>query len=173
MNELNKPDKNRYAYLRQLPIGKELLDIAPVPASCPEDEAYVDALEEAIIEREKENPTGFFPMQISNGSSSRPAMCLRRIRRRLNLSLQNTRLPRRPAGTSPKSVSLPQRCRKKTRIPSGAVFDWQENHGGVPGNSIDGCQLIFTNVYDNAIIGDIGSTKDHAFTVKVWMSQVL
>ena len=27
----------------------------------PEDEAYVDALEEAIIEKENENPTGFFP----------------------------------------------------------------------------------------------------------------
>ena len=63
MDELKRLDNNQYAYLRQLPIGKllELLDIAPVPASCPEDEAYVDALEEAIIEKENENPTGFFP----------------------------------------------------------------------------------------------------------------
>ena len=63
MDELKRLNNNRYAYLRQLPIGKllELLDVAPVPASCPEDEAYVDALEEAIIEKENENPTGFFP----------------------------------------------------------------------------------------------------------------
>ena len=63
MDELKKLNHDQYAYLRQLPIGKllELLDIAPVPASCPEDEAYVDALEEAIIEKEKENPTGFLP----------------------------------------------------------------------------------------------------------------
>ena len=63
MDELKGLDNNQYAYLRQLPIGKllELLDIAPVPASCLEDEAYVDALEEAIIEKENENPTGFFP----------------------------------------------------------------------------------------------------------------
>lgn len=63
MDELKRLNNNQYAYLRQLPIGKllELLDIAPVPASCPEDEAYVDALEEAIIEKENENPTGFFP----------------------------------------------------------------------------------------------------------------
>lgn len=63
MDELKKLNHNQYAYLRQLPIGKllELLDVAPVPASCPEDEAYVDALEEAIIEKEKETPTGFLP----------------------------------------------------------------------------------------------------------------
>ena len=63
MDELKKLDNNQYAYLCQLPISKllELLDVAPVPASCPEDEAYVDALEEAIIEKEKENPTGFLP----------------------------------------------------------------------------------------------------------------
>ena len=63
MDELKRLNNNQYAYLRQLPIGKllELLDIAPVPASCPEDEAYMDALEEAIIEKENENPTGFFP----------------------------------------------------------------------------------------------------------------
>ena len=63
MDELKRLNNNQYAYLRQLPIGKllELLDVAPVPASCPEDEAYMDALEEAIIEKENENPTGFFP----------------------------------------------------------------------------------------------------------------
>lgn len=63
MDELKRLDNNQYAYLHQLPISKllELLDVAPVPASCPEDEAYVDALEEAIIEKEKENPTGLFP----------------------------------------------------------------------------------------------------------------
>ncbi len=54
---------------------------------------------------------------------------------------------------------------------SGAVFDWQENHGGFPGNSIDYCQFIFTSAYDNAILGNIGAAKDHAFTVNVWMSQ--
>ena len=63
MDELKRLDNNQYAYLHQLPIGKllELLDVAPVPTSCPEDEAYMDALEEAIIEKENENPTGFFP----------------------------------------------------------------------------------------------------------------
>lgn len=63
MDELNRRSNNPYAYLRQLPIDKllELLEIAPVPASCPEDEAYVDALEEVILEKESKNPTGFFP----------------------------------------------------------------------------------------------------------------
>lgn len=63
MDELKKLNYDQYAYLRQLPVGKllELLSVASVPASCPEDEAYVDALEEAIIEKEKENPTGFLP----------------------------------------------------------------------------------------------------------------
>jgi len=63
MDELKGLGNNQYAYLRQLSIGRllELLDVAPVPASCPEDEAYMDALEEAIIEKENENPTGFFP----------------------------------------------------------------------------------------------------------------
>lgn len=61
MDELNRRSNNPYAYLRQLPIDKllELLEIAPVPASCPEDEAYVDALEEVILEKESKNPTGF------------------------------------------------------------------------------------------------------------------
>lgn len=63
MDELKRLDNNQYAYLRHLSIERllELLNVAPVPASCPEDEAYVDALEEAIIEKENENPTGFFP----------------------------------------------------------------------------------------------------------------
>ncbi|MCI8810279.1 MAG: DUF4367 domain-containing protein [Oscillibacter sp.] len=57
------PRKTDYAYLRQLSQEKllELLCAAPVPASTPEEEAYVDALEEAIIEKEQENPTGFLP----------------------------------------------------------------------------------------------------------------
>lgn len=52
-----------YSYLRRLPIDKllELLEIAPALSDAPEDEAYLDALEEAIIEKENENPTGFFP----------------------------------------------------------------------------------------------------------------
>lgn len=63
MDKLKRPNKEQYAYLRQLPIGKllKLLEVAPVPASCPEDEAYVDALEDVIIEKENEHPTGFFP----------------------------------------------------------------------------------------------------------------
>ena len=63
MGESKWLNNDPYAYLRQLSISKllELLDVAPVPASCPEDEAYVDALEEAIIEKENEDPTGFFP----------------------------------------------------------------------------------------------------------------
>lgn len=52
-----------YSYLRRLPIDKllELLEIAPALSDAPEDEAYLDTLEEAIIEKENENPTGFFP----------------------------------------------------------------------------------------------------------------
>lgn len=63
MDEINKLNHNEYAYLRQLPIDKllELLAAAPVLSACSEDEAYVDALEEAIIEKENENSTGFFP----------------------------------------------------------------------------------------------------------------
>lgn len=57
------PRETNYAYLRQLSQEKllELLCTAPVPASIPEEEAYIDALEEAIIEKEQENPTGFLP----------------------------------------------------------------------------------------------------------------
>lgn len=63
MDEINKLNHNEYAYLRQLPIDKllELLAVAPVLSACSEDEAYVDALEEAIIEKENEKSTGFFP----------------------------------------------------------------------------------------------------------------
>lgn len=63
MDEINKLNHNEYAYLRQLPIDKllELLAVAPVLSACSEDEAYVDALEESIIEKENEKSTGFFP----------------------------------------------------------------------------------------------------------------
>lgn len=63
METSTKHNQNEYGYLRRLPSDKlrELLALAPSLSDRPEDEAYVDALEEAIIEREKENPTGFFP----------------------------------------------------------------------------------------------------------------
>lgn len=63
MDEINRHDYKEYAYLRQLPIDKllELLAVAPAFSDRPEDEAYMSALEEAIIEKENENPTGFFP----------------------------------------------------------------------------------------------------------------
>lgn len=63
METSNKHNQNEYSYLRRLPSDKlwELLALAPSLSDKPEDEAYVDELEEAIIEREKENPTGFFP----------------------------------------------------------------------------------------------------------------
>lgn len=63
METSNKHNQNEYSYLRRLPSDKlrELLTLAPSLSDRPEDEAYVDALEEAIIERERENPTGFFP----------------------------------------------------------------------------------------------------------------
>ena len=63
MDEVNRHDYKEYTYLRQLPIDKllELLAVAPVLSDRPEDEAYMSALEEAIIEKENENPTGFFP----------------------------------------------------------------------------------------------------------------
>lgn len=63
MDETNRHDYKEYAYLRQLPIDKllELLAVAPALSDRPEDEAYMSALEEAIIEKENENPTGFFP----------------------------------------------------------------------------------------------------------------
>lgn len=63
METSNKHNQNEYSYLRRLPSDKlrELLALAPSLSDRPEDETYVDALEEAIIEKEKENPTGFFP----------------------------------------------------------------------------------------------------------------
>ena len=63
MNQLNELNNNKYAYLRHLSMEEllELLTIAPIPAVSPEKQAYVDALKEAIIEKENENPTGFFP----------------------------------------------------------------------------------------------------------------
>lgn len=63
MDERNRHDYKEYAYLRQLPIDKllELLAVAPALSDRPEDEAYMSALEEATIEKENENPTGFFP----------------------------------------------------------------------------------------------------------------
>lgn len=63
MDEINRPDYKEYAYLRQLSIDKllEMLAVAPALSDRPEDEAYMSALEEAIIEKENENPTGFFP----------------------------------------------------------------------------------------------------------------
>ena len=63
MDEINRHDYKEYAYLRKLPIDKllDLLAVAPALSDRPEDEAYMSALEEAIIEKENENPTGFFP----------------------------------------------------------------------------------------------------------------
>ncbi len=63
MDKSNKLNGCDYSYLRRLPIDKllELLALAPSLSDKPEDEAYMDALEEAIIEKENENPTGFFP----------------------------------------------------------------------------------------------------------------
>lgn len=63
MDKTNDQSKNKYAYLRRLSPDEllSLLDVAPIPAETPEKEAYVDALKEAIIEKENENPTGFFP----------------------------------------------------------------------------------------------------------------
>lgn len=60
---MNRHDYKEYAYLRQLPIDKlmELLAVAPALSDNPADEAYMRALEEAIIEKENENPTGVFP----------------------------------------------------------------------------------------------------------------
>ena len=52
-----------YSYLRRLPIDKllELLEIAPALSDDSKDEAYLDALKEAIIEKENEDSTEFFP----------------------------------------------------------------------------------------------------------------
>lgn len=63
MSELNELNNSKYAYLRSLSLEEllERLAVAPIPAVSPEKQAYVDALKEAIIEKENENPTGFFP----------------------------------------------------------------------------------------------------------------
>lgn len=63
MCKTNDQSNSKYAYLYQLSINEllALLDVAPIPATTPEKEAYIDALKEAIIEKENENPTGFFP----------------------------------------------------------------------------------------------------------------
>lgn len=54
---------DKYDYLHGFPISKllELLAVAPVPPTNPEEESYVDALEEVIIEKELEHPTGLLP----------------------------------------------------------------------------------------------------------------
>lgn len=63
MSELNQLSNSKYAYLSRFTVEEllDLLSVAPIPAATPEQEAYVDALKEAIIEKENENPTGFFP----------------------------------------------------------------------------------------------------------------
>lgn len=63
MSELKELSNDKYAYLCNLSMEEllELLAVAPIPAVSPEKEAYVDALKEAIIEKENENPIGFFP----------------------------------------------------------------------------------------------------------------
>lgn len=63
MSELNELSNTKYAYLRSFSLEEllERLAVAPIPAVSPEKQAYVDALKEAIIEKENENPTGFFP----------------------------------------------------------------------------------------------------------------
>lgn len=63
MSELNELSNSKYAYLRSLSLEGllERLAVAPIPTVSPEKQAYVDALKEAIIEKENENPTGFFP----------------------------------------------------------------------------------------------------------------
>lgn len=62
MGELDKRG-SKYVYLSRLSMEEllDLLAVAPIPAVSPEKQAYVDALKEAIIEKENENPTGFFP----------------------------------------------------------------------------------------------------------------
>lgn len=63
MSELNQLSNGKYACLSRLSVEEllDLLSVAPIPAASPEQEAYVDALKEAIIEKENETPTGFFP----------------------------------------------------------------------------------------------------------------
>lgn len=63
MSGPKESDKRNYAYLNRLTQEQlmELLLTAPVPPTCCEDEAYVDALEEAILKKQAEHPTDFFP----------------------------------------------------------------------------------------------------------------
>jgi len=63
VDKIHESKSKEYVYLNQLPIDKllELLTVAPVLSTCPEDEAYVDALEEVIVEKELENSTGLLP----------------------------------------------------------------------------------------------------------------
>lgn len=63
MADLSKSNNTQYAYLSQLSVDElmELLVNAPVPASTPEEEAYVEALKEAIIKKENGKPTGILP----------------------------------------------------------------------------------------------------------------
>ena len=63
MADLPKSNNTQYAYLSQLSVDElmELLVNAPVPASTPEEEAYVEALKEAIIKKENVKPTGILP----------------------------------------------------------------------------------------------------------------
>ena len=63
MADLPKSNNTQYAYLSQLSVDElmELLVNAPVPASTPEEEAYVEALKEAIIKKENVKPTGTLP----------------------------------------------------------------------------------------------------------------
>ena len=63
MADLPKSNNTQYAYLSQLSVDElmELLVNAPVPASTPEEEAYVEALKEAIIKKENGKPTGILP----------------------------------------------------------------------------------------------------------------
>lgn len=63
MDNLQDPNSTKYAYLYELSLEEllKLLDVAPIPASTPEDEIYVDVLEEAIIEKETQEQTGLLP----------------------------------------------------------------------------------------------------------------
>lgn len=63
MADQPKSNNTQYAYLSQLSVDElmELLVNAPVPASTPEEEAYVEALKEAIIKKENVKPTGILP----------------------------------------------------------------------------------------------------------------
>lgn len=56
-------DQFKYDELRRLSLDEllELLYCAPIPSETPEDESYVDALEEAILEKEQEMPTDLLP----------------------------------------------------------------------------------------------------------------